>query len=202
MTIRNPFRIARDRKGISTVEFALVAPVLLLMIMGFFDLAHREYATAVLQGALQKAARDSTLETGTANGATIDAAIQAQVKKVLGKGTQFTPAPQRFSYTDFSGVGQAETFIDKPPLNGKYDKGECFQDVNGNGKWDADIGVNGNGGAQDAVTYKVFVSYPRLFPMAKLLGWSANQTISASTVLRNQPYGDQAAPPPVTQICT
>ena len=85
--------------------------------------------------------------------------------------------------------------------NGKYDKGECFEDVNGNGVWDSDMGEGGQGGADDAVLYTMTVSYNRLFPMAKMLGWSATQTITASTVLRNQPYGTQSTSTPQT-ICT
>jgi Flp pilus assembly protein TadG len=191
----------RDQRAISTVEFALVAPVLLLMIMGFFDLAHREYGTAVLQGALQKAARDSTLETADATTIPkIETAVKTQVTKVLGKGAAFDP-PVRLSYTDFAGIGKPETYVDKVPKNNKYDVGECYFDVNGNAKWDADLGKAGNGGAQDAVILKMTVKYPRLFPMAGLLGWSPTQAITASTVLRNQPYGGQT-PPTSTQICT
>ena len=85
-------------------------------------------------------------------------------------------------------------FKDKPAYNGKYDAGECFEDVNGNGQWDADLGKAGQGAAQDAVLYKMEVTYPRLLPLAPLLGWTANQKVSASTVLRNQPYGDQQIP--------
>lgn len=200
MILRSLSAALRQDRAISTVEFALVAPVLLLMIMGFFDLAHREYATAVLQGSLQKAARDSTLETGTAKAADLDAAVKKQVTKILGQNAVFD-TPKRLSYTDFGGVGVAETYVDKVPKNNKYDKGECFQDVNGNATWDSDLGKSGNGGAEDVVVYQQTVTYPRLFPMAKLLGWSTTQTITASTVLRNQPYGDQAPPVSVT-ICT
>ena len=38
------------------------------------------------------------------------------------------------------------------------------------------------------------VQYKRVFPMGKLFGWSTDQVVKASTVLRNQPYGDQATP--------
>jgi hypothetical protein len=160
--------------------------------MGFFDLAHRTYATAVLQGALQKAGRDSTLETGGANTAAIDTAVKNQVFKITGTKAQF--ASVRQSYTDFTNVGTPEVFKDKAPLNGKYDAGECFEDLNGNGQWDADVGKNGQGSAQDAVVYKVTITYDRVFPMAKLLGWNPKQVITSSTVLRNQPYGDQTIP--------
>jgi Flp pilus assembly protein TadG len=183
--------VLRDASGVTVIEFAIVAPVMLLMLMGFFDLAHTEYARSVLQGAMQMAARNSTLESGLTSQAAIDAYVENQVKSVVGTAAVFTPT--RLSYTDFSSVGKAETYVDSNK-NGQYDVGECFEDVNGNGQWDADLGKGGQGGADDAVLYTMSVSYKRMFPMAKMLGWSGTQTITASTVLRNQPYGAQQTP--------
>ena len=184
-------RLGGDDKGITIVEFGIVAPVMLLMMLGFFDLAHTAYARSVLQGAMQMAARNSTLESGLTSQTSIDNYVKNQVKLVVGSAATFTSS--RLSYTDFSSVGTPERYVDTNG-NGKYDAGECFEDVNGNGQWDADLGKTGQGGADDAVLYTMTVSYKRMFPMAGMLGWSANQTITASTVLRNQPYGSQATP--------
>ena len=191
--IRRVSRLRADRRGISTVEFALLFPVLALMLMGFFDVAHQAYVRAVLQGAIQQAGRNSTLETGSASSTAIDDYVKTQVKKVVAS-ANFDPAPTRASYTDFRDVGNPEKFVDKSPYNNRYDNGECFEDVNGNSKWDADRGKSGQGGSDDAVLYTVSVKYKRLFPMAKMFGWPTEQTVKASTVLRNQPYGDQATP--------
>ena len=53
------------------------------------------------------------------------------------------------------------------------------------------------GGARDAVLYTVTVSYPRAFPVMKLLGFSNTVTARARTVLRNQPYGAQNKTAPI-----
>lgn len=186
-------RFARDERGATLVEFAFVAPVMLLMLMGFFDLAHQAYAKSVLTGAVTKAGRDATLEGGGATGAALDAAVSTQVRMVAG--TNAAMVSTRASYTDFRGVGTPEQFTDAgSPGNGKWDPGECFVDTNGNSRWDPDIGRTGQGGADDAVLYEVVVTYPRSFPMAGMLGWPATQQITASTVLRNQPYADQLVP--------
>lgn len=196
--LRRTPRIIRDEGAVTIVEFGIVAPVMLLMLMGFFDLAHTEYARSVLQGAMQMAARNSTLESGQTTGSTIDAAVETQVQRVVGSAATFTSS--RLSYTDFSDVGKAEPYTDTNG-NGQYDHGECYVDINGNGQWDSDMGAGGQGGADDAVLYTMTVSYHRMFPMATMLGWPANQTITASTVLRNQPYGTQdTSTPPAT--CT
>src|SRR5665213_3889 len=172
-------RLTRDERGAAAIEFAIVAPVMLLMLLGFFDLAHTAYARSTLQGAMQLAARNSTLQTGLTSSATIDAFVQNQVKPVVGTAAVFTST--RKSYSDFSSVGQPEPFTDSNH-NGQYDVGECFEDINGNGQWDADIGKSGQGGADDAVLYTMSVTYKQMFPMSTVLGWSANRTITASTV--------------------
>ena len=76
--------------------------------------------------------------------------------------------------------------------NGRCDAGEPYQDDNRNNTWDADGGNGGQGGAKDAVLYTVTVSYARMFPIYNLIGGSNTAKVTASTVLKNQPYGDQA----------
>lgn len=196
--LRRGRRLVADESGVTVIEFAIVAPVMLLMLFGFFDLAHTAYARSVLQGAMQMAARNSTLETGLTSQASIDAYVQNQVKSVVGSAAIFSTT--RRSYSDFSNVQRAEPFADANG-NGAYNPPECYQDVNGNGQWDADMGRTGQGGAHDAVLYTMTVTYKRMFPMARMVGWPANQVISASTVLRNQPYGVQQVPTPPT-ICS
>lgn len=70
-------------------------------------------------------------------------------------------------------------------------KNERYFDVNENGKWDADRGKDGIGGARDAVLYTAVVTYPRMFPMYGLIGLPQDVTLKASTVLRNQPFDEQ-----------
>jgi Flp pilus assembly protein TadG len=50
--IRSFRRLIRDRRGISAVEFAILSPVMMMMLMGFFDLAQQAYIRSVLQGAM------------------------------------------------------------------------------------------------------------------------------------------------------
>ena len=51
--------------------------------------------------------------------------------------------------------------------------------------------------------YSVSIDYPRLFPIfAFLPGQTETYSLSTSTVLRNQPYGDQNSyAAPVTRNC-
>ncbi|VWX56870.1 TadE-like protein [Sphingorhabdus sp. 109] len=177
--------------GAALVEFAMVAPVLILLIMGMLDLGHRIYATAILQGSVQKAARDASLDDGSANASSID----DRVKELMLPVVQAEPVSEfeftRKNYSDFSDVAKPEDFTDTNG-DGVCNNGEPYDDVNGNDSWDADRGVAGQGNAKDAVLYTVKVTYPRLFPMAELIGLSQDEVIQASTVVRNQPFGEQS----------
>lgn len=187
-------RLHADRRGVTIIEFAMTLPVTLTLIMGLGELTYRTEVQSILTGAMQKAGRDSTIQNSTA--ATIDAAVMAQVLIVAGNATYTS---SRKSYTTFGYVAP-EPFTDSNG-NGQYDKGECFSDINGNGVWDSDPGITGQGGANDAVVYTMTVTYPHLFPVAKWFGWGAQQTISATTILKNQPYAAQAVSS-ISTICT
>lgn len=180
-------RLAACRQGATLVEFALIAPVLLMLLMGLFDMGHNIYTKTLLEGAVQKAARNSSIEGAPAGGDAIDEAVTKAVRTVSPNAElNFS----RQAYTNFSDVSQPEDFTDIDK-DGRCADGEPFEDVNGNGEWDADRGIDGFGGARDAVLYTVRIEYPRLFPIANLIGLPPTFTTETSTVLRNQPYGAQ-----------
>ncbi|WP_447729045.1 hypothetical protein [Sphingomonas koreensis] len=72
--------------------------------------------------------------------------------------------------------------------------GEPYEDTNGNNRWDSSGGNLSQGGAKDAVLYTASISYPRFFPFYNLVGGARTTKVTASTILRNQPYGDQGVP--------
>ncbi|WP_339690133.1 TadE family protein [uncultured Parasphingorhabdus sp.] len=184
--------LKRDDAGAALVEFAFVAPVLILLIMGILDVGHRIYATSILQGSVQKAARDASLDDGASNAGAIDARVKNLMLPVLQPEPISTFDFTRRNYSNFTDVSQPEDFTDTNN-DGDCNNGEPYDDLNGNDSWDADRGATGQGNAKDAVLYTVRVTYPRLFPMAGLIGLPQEESIEASTVVRNQPFGEQSA---------
>lgn len=189
-------RLGGDRRGATIIEFAIVTPVMMALMMGLGDLLYQEYAQALLEGSVQKAGRDSAIQGGDTAATTIDAKVVATVRQIA-KNANYSIT--RKNYDTFSEVAP-EPFTDTNN-NGVRDPGECFTDVNGNKTWDADPGAVGQGGASDVTTYTVMIIYPHLFPVAGLLGWGANATITAQTLLKNQPYQTQTITAPTT-VCT
>lgn len=202
-------RITADRRGNTIIEFALIVPVMMLMLLGFSELLYQEYAQSILAGEVQKAGRDSGIEGGSASTATIDNLVLSRLGVVVkglqndctqaNAGTGPSWCSVRKSYDSFSEVAP-EPFTDTNK-NSVRDPGECFTDVNGNGVWDADPGNQGQGGASAVASYTMTISYRRLFPLATLAGWSNYQKLSASTLLKNQPYASQTTIDDTT-VCT
>jgi Flp pilus assembly protein TadG len=190
-------RIAQDSRGATAVEFAAVAPVMLMFILGMADALYNTYANSILAGAVQKAARDATLQGN--NSATSNAALDARVLQLIrGLAPTATASSTRRSYPNFGSVATQEPFTDSNG-DGDRDAGECYTDINGNSQWDLDPGINGDGGASDAILYTFTVTYPRSFPAYALLGGSRNMSITSSTILKNQPWADQSVPTPTTR---
>lgn len=189
-----------DRRGTTLTEFGLIAPIMITMMMGAGDLLYAYYLNAIVVGAAQEAGRDGTLQMNANSTATtaLDNQVMAVVRNIAPDAT-FVSA--RENYSTFSVVDKPEPHTDRVGgTAGVRDSNECFSDTNGNTVWDADGGRVGVGGANDVAQYTITVTYPRLFPVAKLLGWPASGSIRAQTVLKNQPYAAQASNTAVT-IC-
>lgn len=189
-------RLATDARGAAVVEFAIIIPVLAMLLLGSIEFGLNVYMRAVLEGAMQQAGRNSSLESSQSSQTAIDTFVRDRVQGVLpGATVTFV----RENYQSFSNVGRPEDFTDTNG-NGIHDATECFQDANGNNTWDADAGRTGIGGANDVVEYTATVTYPSLIPGGRALGLSPTTTIKAQTILRNQPFASQPTWT-TTQVC-
>ncbi|OCC24504.1 pilus assembly protein TadE [Croceicoccus estronivorus] len=177
-------KLVADRSGAAIPEFALAVPIWLMLLMGVLDLGQLAYAKSVLNGAVQDAARSSSLET--ADTAVADDKVERMVSTIA---PHASLTASRLSYYDFADIGRPEAWNDADS-DGICNNGETYTDENGNGQWDADIGGTGNGGANDVVLYTVTITYERLFKMPFLPG-SKERSITATAVKKNQPYANQ-----------
>ncbi len=193
MRFRSPFvrRLRDDQRGATLIEFAIVAPVLCLMLMGAFDIGFSLYLRTVTEGILQKVGRDATLETsGVASAQTVlDDRVKAQVRALISSAEVDTERRFFRSFAEAK-ASKPETFNDVDS-SGHCNGGEAYEDTNGNNVWDDDGGNEGQGGAKDAVYYTVTVTYDAVFPLWKMIGSDQSREVKASTILRNQPYNEQ-----------
>lgn len=186
-------RLHSDQRGTSIVEFAVISPVMFTLLLGGFDFGHSLYMRSVLQGAVNKAARDSSLETGTV--AQVQAAVDQKVTdQVLELHNGANIAFSRSYFRTFTDAAFPESEVwQDTDGDGDCNNGEIYIDENNNSSFDSDGIADGQGYTRDAVKYTATVTYDRLFPMAGLLGLDDNVQLTASTVIANQPYGQRAA---------
>lgn len=199
-------RMRKNEDGATLLEFALISPVFLFMLLGTFEIGYGIYMRSALNGAIQHAARAATLQN--ANDPTVrrqtDDEVRAILKKVNGSLTDSDIKISRKSYLNFSNVERIETYTDSNS-NGTCDNNEVFVDENGNGTWGT-VGRADNGGAHDAVLYSISVTYDAVFPFETftrnsknrdaaftLEGLSNQRTLKSETLLKNQPFGNHSA---------
>jgi hypothetical protein len=192
--------LRRAERGATMVEFAFVVTPLFMILLGLTDFGYRAYVASMVEGTVHRAARMATV--GNKTPSQIDDFVRSQLDTFSSNGT-VTIAKK--SYYQFSNVDKEEPLcagsdpnIDKNG-NGAVDPGDCYQDINNNGGWDDDSSKIGIGGSDDIVFYSVSLQYPRVVPLGNLFGWADSQTISANTLMRNQPYGSQVTPPERTR---
>lgn len=198
-------RLARDTRGATVIEFAIIAPVLMTLIMGLGEMSYQEYLQTMLNGSVQKAARDSAIQGGAENADALDAKVITMIGAIAKNLTKACPATAantwcatRKSYAQFGNI--KSEYIYDTNGNGVLDAKECFDDLNNNKTWEADPGLNGQGGSNEVTLYTMTVTYKRLFPVAGVVGMGSQQTLSSTTILKNQPYAGQANPT-VTKVC-
>lgn len=185
MARRLPFRLfARDARGDAAVQFALLAPALLLLVVGTFEFAVTLFVGGTLESAVLAASRFGV--TGfEQEGVTREDRIRQIIdERTLGFVDMDEVAIRTLVYGSFGDIGQPEPLTDRNG-NGRADAGE-YTDVNGNGQWDDDMGRAGLGGPDDIVLYEVeYATVGMTGLMRPILG---RITHRAAVAVRNEPF--------------
>lgn len=182
----------RDRRAATMMEFAILAPVFILFLFGGLDAGYNFYTKAVLDGEMQKAARDLSLEDASdpARKLAIQQRVRTAVQRVMKNATVDMTTRYYHDYTNAAGM---EEFTDSNH-DGRCNNSESYVDSNNNGMFDIDAGVDGIGGSRDVVVFVATASYPRLIISSFIFG-PGTTVLTSKTMLRNQPASDQAAAP-------
>ena len=187
--------------GNATVEFALVLMPVLLVICGGFEVSMLTYTRSQLEGATTRATRMAT--TGHYSDEEINKYIRDRMAS-LNIAAQDVII-KRASYRSFADINQPEPLVsDVDPIGGTPSTGDCFQDVNGNGQWDSDMGSDSLGRSEDVVRLNVTVNYKLFFyflsPAFKAK--AGRVPIISNVVMKSEPWGDRSsAETPVVDVC-
>ncbi len=178
--------VLRDKSGSTMVEFAIVFPAFLVMVLGIIEVAMVIFISSSIESAVLEASRFG-ITGGTSGGIS----RQQRVLDIVSENTyglvdMSTVDVETLVYGSFADIGEPEPFDDANG-SGSFDDGEIFTDVNGNGMWDADMGAAGLGGPSDVVVYSVRYDWGVMTPMFQgIMGDSVRHV--SSVAVRNEPY--------------
>lgn len=179
-------RFYQNKDGVTSLEFAFVAPVVVLLMMGIIEFSLILLTTAVMESATGYTARlgkTGYTEEGLSREELIIASIQKKTAGLLDADKLSISATV---YAAFDNIGAPEPFTDANG-NGAYDLGETYSDINGNGEWDMDMGTAGFGDANDVVVYTVSYPWGVVTPIINsIIGTVFDITVR--TVVKNEPY--------------
>ncbi|MBO6826778.1 MAG: pilus assembly protein [Sneathiella sp.] len=179
-------RFRKNQEGTTAVEVALIAPVLIVILFGLIELSVAMFINTVIEGGLRDASRIGLtgLETdGVSREQTIinivnDASL-GLVDLELGDISSLV-------YPSFGDIGMPEPYTDSNG-DGVYTAGEDFDDINGNGGWDEDMGNAGLGGPGEIVLYTIRYNWNFLSGQVVPV-LNGVIPMSASMVVRNEPF--------------
>lgn len=178
-------RLWKDRRGVAALEFALSAPLLILMTVGALEVAIIMFLGSTIENAVLDGSRQGV--TGyTSEGKSRETIIRDAIADwSFGLLDMDVIEISTKIYPSFDDIGKPEPFVDSNG-NGYRDDGEPYSDINGNGQWDADMGEAGLGGPGEVVMYSVAYKWGMLTRfMEKIIG---DITFRSSIAVRNEPF--------------
>jgi Flp pilus assembly protein TadG len=179
---------AECRRGTAVMEFALIAPVAVLSIIGLLELSMIMFVQSLMEGGLREASRFGITGYIPPGMTREERILEIVASNTIGLVDMETVEVITKVYPSFSDVNQPEPFTDQN-ANGSYDAGEPFTDSNGNGQWDSDMGTAGIGGPGDIVRYTLTYDWPLLTPvLSSIIGTGGKIKLSATAAVRNEPF--------------
>jgi Flp pilus assembly pilin Flp len=178
----------REERGAALVEFAFAGPIVIMSLMAVIEVALVIFLNMMVESGVREAARFG-LTGGEETGYTREEYIVEIVNQRTMGLLEITEDNISVKvYDSFEDIQDAEPYTDAN-INGQHDAGESYTDSNGNGAYDGDPGIPGAGGSGDIVLYQITAEWSIFTALlADVLGDNGLFTITASMVVRNEPW--------------
>jgi Flp pilus assembly protein TadG len=138
-TTKRPGASARDRRGTAAVEFAVVLPVLMLIVLATIDLSRLAHASYTLSNALRAGAEVAATKRVTTYSQSqweseVELAVQEHLQQSLGQiagsaqiDITTTPVAGDMTQVTLQATLPLEATADWPVFGGTYEVNESFQ---------------------------------------------------------------------------
>ena len=178
-------RLFRSRDGATAVEMALVWPMFFAFMIGTMEVAVVMFTNVAIEAAVRDGARYGV--TGnTPEGATREERLREIIaERTLGLVLPTSEDITMKVYPSFAAAGIDEPYEDLNG-NGKWDAGEPYTDENSNGARDG--GTPGMGGSGEVVMYTISYQLPIIAPIVNNLFGVTVLNMSTRIVVRNEPW--------------
>ncbi len=191
MNMFKEFLLGKERnKGTAAIEFGLIAPILIVAVVGLFQVG----LIMVAQNSIDVAAREASRfgVTGlAAQGVSRDSAIRQKIYDTAAAFSGGIIDPNKLTiivtaYRNLESIGQPEPLLTDLNANGEWDIGDTYIDVNGNAQWDIDQGVsNSYGIAGETVLY--IINY-EMDTILSLFGVNGKITLTGQAPVVNEDF--------------
>ena len=183
------------RQGAAAVEFGILAPLFIALMLGVMEFGSLMYAQAAVEAGARMSSRFGI--TGKQDESDPDAWVGREVSEIrdrvldFGFGLAFDEDRLKITprvYPTYDAIPEPFTDLNG---NGVWDAGEPFSDLNGDGVWNGGVGVPGVGGSDEIVLYEIQYEWR---PLTPLTSWmmtgeaSGSVFINAYSVVRNEPW--------------
>ena len=189
-------RFRKSESGVTAIEFAIVAPILMLLSCGVFEVSLLMASLVSLEGGLKEASRYGI--TGqTPNIGTREQQIKAILADHTLKMIDLTSATIDIkTFSSFSTAQDGEPYGDTNG-NGQYDLGEPYSDLDCNNKWNGpgELASDSAGQPGQVVQYTVNFDWKVITPLISTVWGKSSFPMSASIIVKNEPnlYSDYCA---------
>ncbi len=184
----------KRRDGATAIEFALIAPIFFLIVLGLMEVGLFMYTSVAVESIVARSGREASIGNLVGGAGSRSDQVQEMIRQSTRQliGGQMTQVNARVLDVEqnngYSGGQEPDLCFDPYGVGVPFCNGQ-FEDANGNGQYDADTTANNAGNAEEVVEITVRLPWRANFPMVRdLFGPDGFAVIRASTIVKNEPF--------------
>lgn len=181
-------KVHSDQSGATIIEFALVAPIFFLLLLGIIEFGMIGFSQVAIESAVSATAREASL--GKSVGGDRVQYVRQHIRTKLRGLINVDQLVISASTVVGGGAVEPDVCLSSPPrIGGPCPPPLLWEDGNRNGVYDETVPVTSLGGAGDIVEVRVYYPWKIQLPfLNKFFGENGIFMMSSSTIVKNEPF--------------